>query len=102
MPIRLKGLHFINTVPFMDKILALMRPFMRKELMDVMELHTTVESFKKYVFLEQLPNEYGGKAGTFDQLRGNFDVHYVRFFRTKEFAFQKRATITLKTIRSFS
>lgn len=69
MPVRLKGLHFINTVSFMDKILALMRPFMKKELMDVMQLHTTVESFKKNVFPEQLPNDYGGTAGTFDELR---------------------------------
>ncbi len=54
----------------MDKILALMRPFMKKELIDVLELHPTVESFSKNVFREQLPNEYGGKAGTFNELQG--------------------------------
>lgn len=67
---RLKGLHFINTVSFMDKILALMRPFMKKELTNVLELHSTVESFSKHVHLDQLPNEYGGKAGTFKELQG--------------------------------
>lgn len=70
MPVRLKGLHYINTVSFMDKILALMRPFMKKELIDVLHLHSTVESFSKNVFADQLPNEYGGKAGTFNELRG--------------------------------
>lgn len=72
MPVRLKGLHFINTVSFMDKLLALMRPFMKKELLDVLELHSSVESFGKNVFPEQLPNEYGGTAGTFNELRGIF------------------------------
>ncbi|XP_037037520.1 alpha-tocopherol transfer protein-like [Bradysia coprophila] len=69
LPVRLKGLHFVNTVSFMDKVLALMRPFMKRELLDVLELHSTVESLRKHVFPEQLPNEYGGKAGTFDELR---------------------------------
>lgn len=79
MPVRLKGLHYINTVSFMDKILALMRPFMKKELMDVLELHSSVDSFLKNVNREQLPNEYGGKAGTFNELRGimTSDFRYI-------------------------
>lgn len=72
MPVRLKGLHYLNTVSFMDKILSLMRPFMKKELMDVLELHSTLDSFSKNVYPDQLPNEYGGKAGTFNELRGIF------------------------------
>lgn len=69
---RLKGLHFLNTVSFMDKILALMKPFMKKELMDVLYLHSSVDTFTKFVPLELLPNECGGKAGGLLELKSIF------------------------------
>lgn len=64
LPVRLRAFHFINTVPFMDKVLALMKPFMKKELMDVMHLHSTLDTFlDKHVPKSMMPDEYGGSAG---------------------------------------
>ncbi|KAL7292795.1 hypothetical protein TKK_0013622 [Trichogramma kaykai] len=63
LPVRLKGLHFMNTNPVMDVILNMMKPFMKKELMDVLHLHSSLESLDKHIPLEILPNELGGKAG---------------------------------------
>ncbi|XP_070852427.1 alpha-tocopherol transfer protein-like isoform X2 [Drosophila suzukii] len=60
--IRLIGFHFINIVPFMDKILALMTPFMKKELTTVLHVHSDMKEFYKFVPKEMLPNEYGGQV----------------------------------------
>lgn len=35
MPIRLQGIHVLNTVWFMDKILSLLKPFMKRELFEM-------------------------------------------------------------------
>ncbi|XP_037922806.1 alpha-tocopherol transfer protein-like isoform X2 [Hermetia illucens] len=72
-PVRIRGFHFINTVPFMDKLLAIMKPFMKKELMNVMHLHQSVETFHEYVPKEYLPEDYGGP-------KESLKTHYERFY----------------------
>lgn len=69
MPVRLKGMHFVNIVPFMDKLLALMKPFMKKELFDVLHLHTDdFSTLYPYVPKRCLPKNYGGEAPSFEEL----------------------------------
>lgn len=65
LPVRLKGFHFINAVSFMDKIMALIKPFMKKELLQLLHIHPQNEDmsgFYKFVPQECLPSDLGGKA----------------------------------------
>ncbi|XP_020280803.1 alpha-tocopherol transfer protein-like [Pseudomyrmex gracilis] len=68
LPVRLKGFHFMNASPVIDVILNMMRPFMKKQLMDMLHMHTTNDTLEKFVPLEILPNEAGGKAGPIKEL----------------------------------
>lgn len=77
----------------MDKVMGLFRPFTKKELMDMFQLHTTPESFKRFVFPEQIPNEYGGTAGTFRELQGKMSWTFCWFYFEK-CSFQRKATNT--------
>ncbi|XP_062125107.1 alpha-tocopherol transfer protein-like [Drosophila sulfurigaster albostrigata] len=58
--VRLIGFHFINIVPFMDKIMALMTPFMKKELTSILYMHSDLNEFFKFVPQNMLPKDYGG------------------------------------------
>ncbi|KAM0734184.1 Alpha-tocopherol transfer protein-like [Formica fusca] len=68
LPVRLKGFHFMNASPVIDVILNMMRPFMKKQLMDMFHMHTTNDTLEKFVPLEVLPNEAGGQAGPIQEL----------------------------------
>ncbi|XP_073975258.1 alpha-tocopherol transfer protein-like [Rhodnius prolixus] len=66
-PVRLKGVHVLNTASFMDKVLTLIKPLMQSELVKLLHLHSSMDTLKKFVPLELLPEEYGGdcKSGSF-------------------------------------
>jgi len=61
-PFRLKGLHYVNPVSFIEKVINLIKPFIKKELMDLINIHPTKESLHKFIPLDLLPAEAGGTA----------------------------------------
>ncbi|PSN31652.1 hypothetical protein C0J52_14955 [Blattella germanica] len=84
-PIRLKRVHVINTVAFMDKVLALVKPFMKSSLMSILHLHGPVESLEKFLPLEILPEEYGGKSEScsviFGRERARMEKEYIAWLQ---------------------
>lgn len=88
LPVRLKGFHFVNCVSFMDKILAMMKPFMKKELMDILHLHQNgMDSLYESIPKDCLPNNLGGSAGSADEIHANFVKNIIdntNFFLKEE------------------
>lgn len=64
-----------------------MRPFLKKELMDMIHVHTSMDTFiEKFIPKEIMPNEYGGAAGTVKEIidRVYGDVRNSQAFFTEE------------------
>lgn len=80
VPLRLKNIHFINTVSFVDKLMFLIKPLLKKHIAELINLHADLETLFRFVPRENLPHEYGGNAGTVEELRCTFNqkLHEMR------------------------
>lgn len=71
MPVRIRGLQFFNIVPFIDKILFLVKPFMKKSLFEMLMLHQSIEQTYDYIPAKLFPKDYPkGTAPLLDDLYG--------------------------------
>uniref|UniRef100_A0A182PKP8 CRAL-TRIO domain-containing protein n=1 Tax=Anopheles epiroticus TaxID=199890 RepID=A0A182PKP8_9DIPT len=77
LPIRLKGLHLANVVPFIDRIMTMIRPFMKKELLQMLHLHTKMHTLFPYIPQHLLPLDYGGMAESRKVLRDHLYNHTI-------------------------
>lgn len=68
IPIRLKSIHIFNTVPVVDTLFNMIKPFAKAELLKLVHFHSKLETVQKFLSIDSLPNEYGGKAGSTEEL----------------------------------
>ncbi|XP_013113301.1 alpha-tocopherol transfer protein [Stomoxys calcitrans] len=77
--VRIKGLHLINCPSYLNKILAVVKPFISKEVYEMMHFHVNgVESLYEHVPREILPEECGGYAGKVEDLCDEFHKTLVQ------------------------
>lgn len=69
---KLKEVHLFNVSATISKIYSLLKPFIKKELQEQIFFHTNHEELYDIIDKENLPNEYGGKVGTIDELHKSF------------------------------
>jgi hypothetical protein len=63
-PIKIVQAHIVNPSAIVDRMFSIMRPIMKKELLNVIHIHSSgYESLHKFVPKELLPTEYGGTSG---------------------------------------
>ncbi|CAH2094182.1 unnamed protein product [Euphydryas editha] len=90
--LKLNGLQFINAPSFIDKLLMLMKPFMTKELMDKLHVHTAnSKTLENFFSVEDLP-----KAENFEAHRDKTLKRLQEFRQYFEEEKHKRVTESLR------
>lgn len=73
MLVRLKGVHFLNAPYFMDKVMMLIKPFLKQNLLNILHIHQpNSEELYKYVPKKAFPKEEGGEYKDHGTIRGRF------------------------------
>ncbi|KAF5284628.1 hypothetical protein FQA39_LY16986 [Lamprigera yunnana] len=67
-PVRLKSIHCINAVSFIDIIMTILKPFLKKELLNLFHFHHKIETLYTYVPLKCLPSDMGGEEKSLSEL----------------------------------
>ncbi|XP_011863344.1 PREDICTED: alpha-tocopherol transfer protein-like isoform X1 [Vollenhovia emeryi] len=92
MPVRLKSIHVLNAVWFMDKVLALIRPFMKQELYEMLHLYSgDVSDVYPHIPPECLPKDFGGQLDCVASLHKAHCMrldHLQNYFREEEKLFR--------------
>lgn len=69
-PVRVRQIHIINCSPIVDKIICLIKPFVKTENFKMINFHTPGSTtLFKSIPKENLPDEYGGTAGSLVEMK---------------------------------
>lgn len=69
LPVRLKGIYLINAIPFVDILVNMMTPFMKKELLEMFHVSSSSEVMNTLLPHSLLPSDYNGDGKSLKQLR---------------------------------
>ncbi|XP_018916341.1 alpha-tocopherol transfer protein isoform X2 [Bemisia tabaci] len=74
IPVRLKGIYFINTSFYVKKIFMLLKPFLSKGIQEMLHFYQECElsSLKELFPPECLPEDYGGTLPSVEDLHSEF------------------------------
>ncbi|XP_071442892.1 alpha-tocopherol transfer protein-like [Hetaerina americana] len=86
-PVKLRGIHVMNTMPIIDKLMGIMRPFMKAEMARLIHFHTPGSTtLYKYIPKEILPADYGGNVESVatikERVKASFESRRAWFIET--------------------
>lgn len=95
LPVRMKGFYFINVNKIIEKVVFMIKPFMKKELRDVFQIHTDPKTLNFDARI--LPSNYeNGTARTVEDLQKQITQHLID---VKDFFLEEEKTRRLQVDR---
>ncbi|EDW75104.1 uncharacterized protein Dwil_GK19881 [Drosophila willistoni] len=72
-PVRLKEIHVINCPSYLDKVLTVVKPFIKSEVFKLIHFHLpNADTPYKHFPQSMMPEEYGGNAGKMSDLKNQW------------------------------
>lgn len=69
-PVRVRQIHIINCNPIVDKIIYLIKPFVRTQNFQMINFHTPGSTtLFNFIPKENIPDDYGGSAGPIGNMK---------------------------------
>jgi len=84
--------HFVNCSPILSKLVNLISPFLKKESVENMVFHSSFDTLHEYIDKDSLPIEYGGNAGTLDELH---EINIKQLFKNRDYLGRKENFLLL-------
>ncbi|XP_037935155.1 alpha-tocopherol transfer protein-like [Teleopsis dalmanni] len=72
-PVRLRAMHIINCPSYLNKLIAVLKPFIREDVYKLIHFHTTgLDTLYEHVPRDMLPEEFGGSAGKLADIKAKW------------------------------
>ncbi|XP_017781430.1 PREDICTED: alpha-tocopherol transfer protein-like [Nicrophorus vespilloides] len=87
LPFRLKGLHIVNAASLIDTFMALLKPFIKNELLETLQVHSGNQTLFKIVDKSCLPIEIGGSVGSVIEMHSELKKKFLEnteYFKEEE------------------
>ncbi|KYN21598.1 PREDICTED: alpha-tocopherol transfer protein-like [Trachymyrmex cornetzi] len=101
MPLRLKAIYVVNAPWFMDKVIALMRPFMKQKLFEIIHIYSgDISDLYSHIPPECLPKDYDGELDCVANLHKAYCMKLDQlrnYFREEEALFRNYSPNNVRT-----
>lgn len=97
--LRIKNIHFVNTINFLDHIMRLLKAFLPSKVINKVStvnlstlewpknlqivIHKTADTLSDYIPKEYLPSNYGGSEKSMEELYGSVEINFSGQFSVK-------------------
>ncbi|XP_056632725.1 uncharacterized protein LOC130442550 isoform X3 [Diorhabda sublineata] len=76
---RIQQAHFLKLPSYLEGLMTIFKSLLSKKLRDRIYHHQNIESLTKYVSLDLLPSDYGGKQKSFEELTEMMKAKYFQY-----------------------